>query len=190
MQFNKINETTFGAKYIARTKVQKYDNKKNLYKPCEVSFVELKPSSSKDLIAAKDTLLYWENRDYIENIVSTLEALRKGNLSNKTYKIYALTRQNKDFKKLRAEKILCLAEVQKLSKGSVELNYLQVDPAIVYAFREKAFKQVGSAFLNVLKSLDKVKSIVLSSACSATDFYEKNGFKMVAAEKLRYYWKK
>lgn len=191
MNINSINNLNFGAKYIQDAQVKKYNPNKNTYDSLNVSFVEMDPDNIEDLFAINDTVRYWYNEKYASNIAYSLYLLRDYCLPRDSYKVYALTTQKDKLDLLNVEEILALGEVvEKTPKKTLELNYLQVDPKLVYSSTQRDYKDVGTAFLNVLKNLDKVKSIVLTSACSAVGFYKKNDFKLTDVEHMRFIWKK
>lgn len=191
MNINTISNLNFGAKYVKEAQVKKYNPIKNSYDSLNVSFVEMEPDNIEDYFAINDIVRYWYDEKYASNIAYSLSLLRNNCLPRDSYKIYALTTQKDKFDLLNIEEILALGEVfEKTPKKTLELNYLQVDPKLVYSYKQRDYKDVGTAFLNVLKSFDKVKSIVLTSACSAAVFYKKNGFKLTDVERFRFVWEK
>ena len=121
------------------------------------------------------------------DIANVVDDLSIGAADSERYQVYALTSQNRDFDKLCSDDILGLAEVENGEKA-VELDYLQVNPQFIFGSQCPLFREVGTGIVDSLKSLYN-KVIELTSAYSATEFYEKNGFEIFDINKLRYRWK-
>ncbi len=189
MKINNLNPVNFGANFITNTTIQKYNAKKKSYFPTDVSFVEIDPQNKNDLKALTDAAKYWGNNDsYALNIASAATGIAAEFINAVKNKIYAVTRQTDNFDKLNDQKILCLAHVELEDNQPAELEYLQVNPDMIYTLKEPQYKHIGTGFLNTLKKIYH-EAIVLNAAYSAATFYEKNGFKCISPQTLRYIWK-
>ena len=189
MNISQINNIIFGAKYITNAPVKKFNYIKAKFEPYNASFVQIEPSNRTDYSAIKEIVKNWEYGMFTREIFKTIQKLRDGELPDSLVKVYAVTKQRNNFEKLRDDDILAIGEITKKSDKDIELEYLQVNPDLIYDYEQKKFKHTGSAFLNILKGLNGIRSIVLNSVYSATEFYEQNGFKLIDSSKLKYYWK-
>ena len=162
INFNNIN---FGAKYVSTTQIKQYDYIKQNYSPVPASFVEIDPSNQSDREALHDLLKDWKGSDFTCSIVDSIDYE-----SEDTNKVYALTRQSKDFNNLRSSEIVGLADMD-ITKGKTpELMYLQVDPILLQKMEPPVYKSVGTGIINSLKRVYN-KAIQLVSLYSATEFY-------------------
>lgn len=191
MNINPINNLNFKANYIKDAQVKKYNSINNSYEPVSISFVEMEPDNIRDFLALKDVVKYWPEEKYASNIAHSLYLLGNNTISRDSYKIYALTTQKNKFYSLNSNEILAIGEVsEKIPEKVLELDYLQVDPQLIYSFSQKEYKGVGSAFLNALKEFETVQSIFLKSVRSAVNFYKKNDFELIDNKELKLLWKK
>ena len=69
-----------------------------------------------------------------------------------------------------------------------ELDYLLIKPSLTGTNEKKEFKKIGTTFLNMLKSLDKVESIAVTSF-SKSQFYKNNGFRFIDGDIPKYFWR-
>lgn len=69
--------------------------------------------------------------------------------------------------------------------GKNELKFFQVNPKLKYGISKREYKHVGAGILDSLKELYK-NSIELDSSYQAAEFYEKQGFKIIDKDKLRF----
>ena len=188
MNISQINNINFGAKYIRSSQVEKYNLQKGVYEPAEISFIELNPENYKDYIAINDFSLSLRGKSDAFSIADTAELLREQVLSKDVYKIYALTTQENHFAALKPDKILAIGELQKLGNKNHELDYLLIKPSLTGTNEKKEFKKIGTTFLNMLKSLDKVESIAVTSF-SKSQFYKNNGFRFIDGDIPKYFWR-
>ena len=178
MNINSLNKTSFGAIYISDTEVQKYNYIKEKFEPYKASFVQIDPNNKNDVIAVQNITDNWEDSLFTEVISKAVKKLRDGELENNIFKVYAITDDD----------ILAIGEISQYAKKNIRLDYLQVNPDL-NNYEQKSFKNTGSAFLNMLKSLKGIKSIILTSLYTTMDFYEKNGFTMIDPYNLIFRWK-
>lgn len=180
----------FGAKFIKKDYIKKFDASSNAYKPLRTNFVELDGKSQSDIFAVGDISEDWKDAKYASSIARIMQCLFSGFLDKNERKIYALTTQKKHFNKLQSDKILGITEID-LSKGEgVYLDYLQVNPKFMHSKTkpDRKFKDVGRCIINSIKDLYK-REITLCSDYRAANFYEKNGFEMIDPENFCYQWK-
>jgi len=178
MRIPRNNTLNFEAKFIKSTQVQKLDTKTGSYSPKKVSFVELEADNFSDVWAVAMAAKYWPDEFYASNIAYCAN------------RIFAKDPKFANKKELNDTEILGLAEITETNKHSVELEYLQVDPSIIYSYPEKPFKKIGTRILDMLKQVYKDKAITLTSRAGKTsDFYVKNGFQCIEPENNRYIWR-
>ncbi len=180
----------FKAKFINETSIKKYNYLKNSYEPTKVSFIEIDPENFSDYFAINEINQDWYNSLYASNITFALNLIKNQCLRGDIHKIYAITKQKNNFGILNSNEILALGEIERKTPEDIEINYLQVDPELVYSLEKRRFIDVGRAFLNCLKNFNYLKSITLNSNSSAAKFYEKNNFKLIDPEIRKFIWKK
>lgn len=184
------NTPNFEAKFIKSTQIQKLDTKTGSYSPKKVSFVELEVDNFSDVWAVAMAAKYWTDEFYASNIAYCANRIFAKDPKFANKKVYALTKQKDNLYDLNDTEILGLAEITETNKHSVELEYLQVDPSIIYAYPEKPLKKIGTRILDILKQVYKNKAITLTSRAGKTsDFYVKNGFQCIEPENNRFIWR-
>ena len=149
----RVDSINFGAKFLSSERVFKYNCRDNSYYPARVSFVEIEPCC--DEATLSNIVKYWQNDTYACNILNTVKRINEDLENSNKYKIYALTSQKHDFKKLSSDKILALAQIELEENKTPYLSYLQVNPDNIkqYAFyNERSYKGVGTGVLNSLKN--------------------------------------
>lgn len=190
MRIPRNNTTSFGAKFIKSAQIQKFDTKTGTYASKKVSFVELEPDNFSDVWAVAMAAKYWPDEFYASNIAHCANRIFAKDPKFANKKVYALTKQKDGLHDLNDTEILGLAEVTETNKHSVELEYLQVDPSIIYSYPEKPLKKIGTRILDMLKLVYKDKAITLTSRLGKTsDFYVKNGFQCIEPENNRFIWR-
>ena len=178
---------TFKAKFIKPIEVQKLNPKTKIYSPEQVSFVEIEPENFEDVWALSQAARNWYPEEYASNIAYTATLLFKNTRDRAKNKIYAVTTQTKDFSRLDEFKLLAMAEIEKTD--TVELEHIQVKPTLTNKYTDRAYKNIGTKILEVLKSL--YNNIHLTAARgSVKNFYLKNGFICSDPDKNRFIWKK
>ena len=186
---NNINNTNFKAKFVGKTEIKKLNTLKNEYEKYGVSFLEFDASNKKDLSAMKNISRYWCDSQYAWDIYQSAEAIFYEAINPKTNKVYLLTKQKDNFKKLKYDEVLGLADVEtkQYENGGDYLNIhrLQTNPDFLDK-EQPFFKYIGTGILNILKSFNKV--IELNSVHSAMGFYENNGFVDLGTQLLRFRW--
>lgn len=186
MQIDTYPKTSFGAKFIRTAIIKKVASNLEEYIPVKSSFIEIDSNNLNDVKAVSNIAKYWENEKYASNIDFTVKTLNKKGNDGST-KVFAISTQEKELEKLDDEKILGVAEIEKVTNG-LNVRYLQVNPAYIYN-SQRIYKYIGSEILNCLKNYYG-EPITLNSVRSyaVRRFYENNGFKLVDNETLRYQW--
>ena len=180
------NSTSFQAKYINNANILKRTSK-NVFKSLDTSFVEIDPMNINDIKALDKISQYWVD-SYAVNMSYVTKAMHEGSLSTNDFKIFALTKQLKDFNNLKSSDILGLVEITPKGKGSIHINYLQTDPEQVYAI-EPDYNKIGSRILDSLKNL--YNTITLRPIPGGVvKFYEKNEFLPTKENPKVYKWTK
>lgn len=188
---NNYPQITFGAKFINHATINKLDSVTNKYTPKKVSFAEFDPKND---YAALDSGVrrYWGYEYISDEILKEAELLHYGDLDSKEHKVYILTEQNGNLKKLAPDKIIGLAKINEIFPGEIFINWFQVRPDIAFKKTSenspRSIEHVGKAIINSLKNIYQ-KSIRLSSTFNAANFYEKHGFEITDLEKMMYIWK-
>lgn len=181
---NNCANTSFKAKCINDTFILKR-TAQNAFKPIAVSFIEIEPTRINDVKAIDKVSQYW-NDSYAVNMSYLANSIYNKRLSVNDFKIYALTKQQNDFKNLNASDILGLVEVTLKDKRNIHINYLQVDPEQVYAIKPD-YSRIGSRILDSLKNLYDVITLKTNSK-GVSKFYEKNGFLSIKEDSKTYIW--
>lgn len=100
--------------------------------------------------------------------------------------IYLLTEQNEKFDRLKSSKILGMANMKQWFDSSDELAYSQTRPDSMHKLKRRPFKGVGKALIDTIK--DMYKNIELTASYNAAQFYEKQDFKIIDPDHMRYRW--
>ena len=176
----------FKANYINTVPIKIFNNIAGEYQSADVSFVEIDVKNQNDIYAVNRVVSLWEDRSFADNIAYDVNNHNKGIFKKFPFRVFALTNQRRDFDTLDSCDILALTEIEKKSDDNIFLEYLQVDPRIVYNIGIPQIKRCGSAVLDCLKQLFSDKSIFLNSR--AEKFYTKNGFVKIGQN--QYFWNK
>ena len=179
---------SFGAKFVRNAKIKKLNPLSKGYEKMQVSFVRIDPKNLSDINALGRVADTWVNEKFASTIYNRALSLRKGGIDLNS-KIFAITSQKDNFKKLDADRILGVAEIEELTPKSCYLGHIQVDPNHIY-YEVPPFKGVGTAILNRLKDMYSQISLNSAPECSVRHFYEMNGFQRVSEDSLKYYWQK
>ena len=166
----------FKANYIQSILIKENINNKLIDKP--VGFVELSPQNKDDLYLMKNVSSSWQDGEtFAENIYRDAYIDFWSPVKNKHY--YAISEQTNLNEKLKASKILGLAEVQNKSEKLSEIILLQVNPKFNYGVINTKYKKIGTALLNGIKKLFPNHNFTLQSSLEAKKFYLKNGFEFI-----------
>lgn len=176
----------FKANYINTVLIKTLNSTNNTYQPKAANFVEFDIKNPNDTAAINDVAYLWQDKSFADNIAYDVNNANKGYFKKESFRVFALTSQKEGFENLDSRKVLALAEIEKTSDNNIFLEYLQVDPTIVYATGIPLIKRCGSAVLDSLKQLFSDKSIFLNSRTEK--FYTKNGF--VKIRQNQYFWNK
>jgi len=192
MNIQKLNNINFGAKYIDTKTISRFnDFTKMGYLPVDVSLVELNPKNLGDLDAVTKAVKNWGYEDEFGYcILDDLKAMRNGYIDSKNDKIYAVTLQSDNFRKLNPKQILGLGEITKKSKNQSEINYLQVEPASTFMRGSKKYINVGRTLVEYFMSKNNFKELIVKATYKAANFYEKMGFEIIDTKELIYSWQK
>jgi hypothetical protein len=175
--FLQQKDVSFGAKYICPVEVLQKKWFSNEYKPMKAMLVEFDLKSKEDIAVLKKLKDRWSG--FASSIYSDVV------INKCADSVYAVTKQNDSFEKLQPRKILGLAEVFRITRDKISLEYLQVKPK--YAYDEDKFrglKGIGGALVRFLKSQDDIKKIQVNPTYSAMDFYVKKGFNVSCYDNL------
>jgi len=181
--------TNFGAKLISRTNIKKYEGNDDKYKDYKASFIEIDPKNKNDRRAMSDAVYYWKSDSYGMNVVARMDDLAKNEDDNPADKIYAITTQKDRFSKLDSDRIEAVAHVFETNKR-VQLVYLQVNPDLIYGWKNPDYKYVGKGMIDSLKDKYHDRSIILVPSKTAEKFYEKQGFEYFNDGENRMIWNK
>lgn len=182
-----IQSITFGANFINTVSAKKLTHDNNSYSKINLSFVEINPQNKMDIDALSNINKYWQNDLFACNIYVTGKELSEGRLDKNKYKLYAVTTQNNNFKNLKDENILGVVECEKSSKNTINLNYIQIKPDLIYK-QIPDYNHIGTGILEALKHIYDV--ITLKPAAGSTDkFYRNNGFKPIDNNSKTFIWK-
>ncbi len=193
---NYTNTPNFKAKFIDKTQVKKLNKVTKKYENIEASFLEFDPKNKKDLKTLKDLSIYWNESSFAWDICETAKAIVENFINPNTNKVYILTKQKDNFKSLKYNDVLGLADVESkennIGEDILEIHRLQVDPEFAINNNNlnkkiPEIKHIGTEILNILKKFNK--TIELNSVSSALDFYEINGFKNINENPLNLRWR-
>ena len=183
---NNISSVSFGANFLKNTAVRRLVSETDNYEKFKASFVRINPKKLSDVEALESVAKDWRNEKFAGSISASARGIRVAN-GEGGKKIFAVTVQNSDYKKLNADKILGLVEVKEITAKDVYLSHIQVNPIYIHK-KGSEYKRVGTAMLNRLK--DMYCRIILNSLSdvSVQKFYERNGFRKVSDSDLKYCW--
>lgn len=181
MRINSINtlsNTNFQATYEGDYKVKVADKNGN-FRNKTVTAVKLDPNSFADGMALDEVENSWLYKDcLVECINSDFDDLfRHGSRHN----YYAITTQKDSFNKLNPDYIIGLIEyTHDMHKKYDYINYVQVKPQLMAKNNARKIKNIGTALLEIIKNQKTgFKNIYLNALQDASEFYQKNGFKLV-----------
>lgn len=178
-----INSINFKGTYIAPATVKKFNGEN--YTDKKVALVELSTDSDEDMRLMNELSYEWDHhlsfaadiRDKFSDYYVALDPSPKE-------KFYVLTEQKKNFDNLDSLDVLATTQLKKIPEG-IYIDFLQVAPD--YGARSTTtspFKNVGSGFLDAVKSLYPKNNILLDPIESAINFYKKNGFKTLKRQMI------
>ena len=144
------------------------------------SFVELDKNNKDDYRALKDVASKWERGvSYAMDILDNFAFERSGKniINNGKYRYFALTTNNKPFKKLKPESILGVASIIERDDKPFTLQHLQVHPEHTNLAENRGFRHIGESIAKSIQNLIKSNILNLySSSDEATAFYKKMNF--------------
>lgn len=151
-----------------------------LWKPIDVSIVELDSTKLSDVNALGKTSKNWDKKGaiYVKHILFNIIPYLKAGIADIKDHYYALTTQQDNFEKLEPENILGLMLFREKNDCKNEICYLEVNPSTTKnknIFRK--YKDVGKTLVEFVKSQFSQKKIEVWSDLDAIDFYKKRGFR-------------
>lgn len=163
-----------------------------IYKDEKASIVEMDKTSEKDKDALSEVSYNWVDSDNTQkNYTDTIyyEFVRAGETTDDEQKrqFFALTSQKSNFKEMKHDKVLGLAEISQVSKDQYKgldtdaymLEFLQAKPDSAYAISGRKYKKVGKSMLDFIIKNYTSKPLLVSPIESAEKFYSDNGFEFL-----------
>lgn len=187
MIINNYYSPSFGAKFLNKIKIDKYNQPKDKYDITYVSFVEIEPNNRSDIKALYENAKYWEDAKYADDIYNAACEMRDNNIYYNKNHIYALTTQNSNFEELNADAILGITNIRETGDNSMFIENLQVHPNIVYR-RCANYRGVGTGILNSLKKICNMITLFSAKEKSVQDFYKRNDFFEYPPDSNIYVW--
>ena len=173
---NNSCNVNFKASFVSKATVLKRTENSLKTIPQEVSFIKLTPSNSYDRKALKDIYNSWQH-SFVESMYYDMQDAFKHVDEGK---VFALTTQEKGFKKVDSDKVIGLVEVFPNGKNGegIFLDYILKAPKKIQK-KMGDFCKIGETMLNSLKKLYKGEKITLISLSNdnVQNFYKRNGFK-------------
>ena len=186
---NMDNNISFGARFVQKIPIKKYSFEDKIYKQATANLVELDPFDIKDVHTLGNIADEFGGDSFANNVyIDAKSAYKRNNRATTDMRIFALTKQEDTFDKLKDREILGIVETSNKAEKSIEIEYLQTHPKFIYPWGPAAIKRIGSAILDCLKSFND--KITLRSSPNATFFYKKNGFEKVDPNKRIFVWNK
>ena len=174
------NNTSFGAKYVDKTHIQKYNQEDGKYHEAEASFVMLDPYIDEDKATFHDLIRKWTDADLTYMIYDNF-------LKKCDARYYATTIQNEGFKNLAPEKILSVCEFTENENNGGKIEFIEGNPDIINNPYSE-YKAVGTSMIKPLKNKYKKINLVSVPSEKAVNFYKRNGFKQYPDHNLKFYW--
>lgn len=172
-----INGVSFGAKPINKVNIKKWDKNSKTFEKFPATFVKIE-SNKLDLSAINNVAQKWKGATYIKRIATNSHWMDMRDYVE--IDVYALTTQEKNFDKLKPNKIIGVAEMRSDEKRPNwrKLHYLQVKPDFINIDNsdKKKYKNVGKAIVKSLKKIYSNISLYSDDIKSVKEFYERNGF--------------
>jgi hypothetical protein len=184
------DKVNFCALPVNRVKITKLDKKSSAFLPHDAMFVLLDGNSKLDKKAVSEAIKIWGNAPF-KNVIDT--ATQWMNIKNpNNIKIYMLTEQLSNLKRLDSRQILGIADVRTES-GSKEsvLNFLQVRPdAQNVNSKSPKYNGVGTVMVKRLQKIyDKIESDIVPDE-NVINFYTNLGFVKDGTGEYGYSWQK
>lgn len=172
-----MSQINFTANFIKHTNVQKRYYPDSYYNK-EASIVELDKNDANDVDTLYKTSVSWTQngaRFASEIFHEAVKGYEYDDVVKEHY--YAVTEQNNNYDKLEPDKILGMMLFSESKYNENEINWFQVKPNSNFVnSRDRAYKHVGKALINLLKEKHSDKTIYVKSSAAAVDFYKSQGF--------------
>lgn len=191
MNINKIgqNQYSFKAKFINCTSINKFDNASGKFIPENVNWLKFDRKNLYDVVALSQAAKNWQGEKFASNIAYMAMLMSERFLKNEPCEIFILTNQKEDFDNLDNSQIIGMAEINKETKDTINLNYIEVDPTKSTLNINSKYKKIGSRMLDLLKArYANCKIKLTADAGSVSEFYRKNGFECTNEKRRTWEW--
>lgn len=182
-----IDSINFGAKFINKVTIQKFDKKTKGFVDYPANFVKLESGKHSDIKVVDKAAEQWKGAKYIQRIATASHWMDATSID-----VYALTTQKNKFENLKYSKVLGFAEMRNDERRPKFkwLYYLQVKPSAqnIDNSGKKDYKHVGSSTLQSLKKIYKNISLFSADSPNIEQFYESHGFIQDYEGKAHYVW--
>jgi hypothetical protein len=172
------NNISFRANFLKHARIRKQDIMADVYKPHQVSVVELDRNNDDDLECLYNLSKKWEGKRVCAPQIYQ-EATKTYEYANAEKEHFiGITNQKEGYKKLNPDEMLGVAVFIETNTKENELTWLQVNPKTKFSVKEnREYKKVGSGIIRYLKKAYPEKPIIVYPTEEAEKFYKKNGFK-------------
>ena len=171
------HNTSFQGIYKGTVKINEL--KKGLKQAKDVFVVELNPRDKADLKALDKLSESWSDANYSDRIYCNAVASTAKNANPFMRRFFVITKQNKDYNKIKAKDVLAQAELSFndfQAENKVWVDFLEVKPETKYGASKRKYSDVGKRFLDYFKEAYKGHKITLVPVEEAEPFYIKQGF--------------
>lgn len=172
-----VNNITFGAIPINKTTIKRYDKNTKEFLKIPANFLKIDANNPYDMSAINQLEKKWKGAKYIQRIVTASHWISSRKFVE--IDVYALSTQEKNFDKLKPNKILGIVEMRNDNNNpkSRKIYHLQVKPSAINVNNLKnKYKHVGSSILKSLKKIYKRMSVFADDNPNIVQFYIRNGF--------------
>ena len=172
-----INRISFGAKPINDVTIKKWDRQTKKFTDCPAKFVKIDSENPIDLSVLNTLAQKWKGAKYIQRIATASHWMNIRKYVE--IDVYALTSQQKDFERLRQNKILGVVEMRNDPNDSKNRKvwYLQVKPSVMNVNNQNnKYEKAGTSILDSLKKIYTRMSLYADDDKNIQKFYKKNGF--------------
>lgn len=184
-----VNNITFGGIPINQSSIRKFDKQSGKFVKIPVKFVKLEADNRFDLDAMNTIAKKWKDTKYTQKIATASHWMNARKFVE--IDVYVLTTQEKNFEKLRPNKIIGCVEMRNDERNpkSRKVYYLQVKPSVINVNNpQNKYERAGSTILNFLKEIYGNLSLFSYDDEAVKKFYERNGFIEDYNSKNHYCW--
>ena len=188
------NNIAFKAKYVNSSQILKFNKEAGEYVKRNAMILEFDPNNKKDLDALVKVAEKWGGAKFGDDIAYTANNLYFNKSNPSKERIFMLTTQNTNYNTPDVKQILGIAQTSCDDGYSICVDYLQTKPNLINRSskngKNKEYKHVGEGLLNSIKKTFSQKPIYLYPLPDVTAFYERNGFKEISKNPVKYKWTK